>query len=696
MGGNASLAGQSIVLQRIPAYTSVAVNGGGTLTASPFNGTLGGIVAFVANGAVTISGAIAVDALGYRGGAAGTTTPGATTGGQGESFPGAGTRANTANGGGGGGSLSPNGWAGGGGGAGYGSAGTNGNDSQSVGGPGGARYGIAPLSKIYLGSGGGAGGSILILGDTLAIGNNLITATAGAGGTNDGAAGNRGPGAVGRIAVGYTTSLTGTANPGVSVIPQPPVANNDSYKIGSGVTLNVAPNGVLGNDSGAPTAAVLNTTTANGALTFNADGSFSYAPQPGFVGVDSFSYHATSDNGSSGTATVQISVFLAQAMIKQAAEPAGPNCANGGISVASGLDSGAGGGIPGDGILQDGEIASTAYICNGTPGTTGPGGTSGTNGLNALALSTLEAPGNNCAAGGERIDAGIDANADGTLQQSEISSTFYVRNGTQGDAGANGAAGTNGVNGSNSIVTLSDEPTGSNCAYGGKKVEAGVDLNNDATLTSDEVTSTAFICNGETGAAGKNGLAQVTPEPAGSHCKGGGQKIETGTDWNGNGTLEGAEITSTAYVCSGQDGSAALAGYNSLLSISDEAPGANCANGGKKVQSGWDKDGNGTLDASEVQNTAYICNGAAGSDGKSGSAGADGKRLNTGYDTNGNGTLDAAEILNTSYLCNATVASGSSGGGCTASPRGDRTTPATAGLLLAGLGALWVRRRRVA
>ncbi len=56
--------------------------------------------------------------------------------------------------------------------------------------------------------------------------------------------------------------------------------------------------------------------------------------------------------------------------------------------------------------------------------------------------------------------------------------------------------------------------------------------------------------------------------------------------------------------CGGDDGKN---GKTTLLQTSNEPPGANCLNGGTKVTSGIDADGNGTLDDSEVTSTSYIC-----------------------------------------------------------------------------------------
>ena len=67
--------------------------------------------------------------------------------------------------------------------------------------------------------------------------------------------------------------------------------------------------------------------------------------------------------------------------------------------------------------------------------------------------------------------------------------------GTQGVAGTNG---TNGTNGQNTLVNTTAEPTGTNCANGGTKVEYGLDANNNGTLEVGEVNAslTKYVCNG--------------------------------------------------------------------------------------------------------------------------------------------------------------------------------------------------------
>jgi hypothetical protein len=49
-------------------------------------------------------------------------------------------------------------------------------------------------------------------------------------------------------------------------------------------------------------------------------------------------------------------------------------------------------------------------------------------------------------------------------------------------------------------------------------------------------------------------LVNVVAEPAGKNCSDGGQAIETGNDTNGDGKLEASEVTNTSYVCNGTAG----------------------------------------------------------------------------------------------------------------------------------------------
>ena len=64
----------------------------------------------------------------------------------------------------------------------------------------------------------------------------------------------------------------------------------------------------------------------------------------------------------------------------------------------------------------------------------------------------------------------------------------------------------------------------------------------------------------------------------------------------------------------GDKGEAGTNGKTTLLKMAKEVAGSNCPNGGTRVEAGLDVNGNGILDASEVQGTLtkYICNGLNG------------------------------------------------------------------------------------
>ncbi|GAB3396492.1 hypothetical protein GCM10027568_30690 [Humibacter soli] len=69
----------------------------------------------------------------------------------------------------------------------------------------------------------------------------------------------------------------------------PATANADSYLISQGQSIKPKYS-ILDNDSGASATIVSHTNTAHGTLALNSDGTFSYTPQAGFVGSDSFTY----------------------------------------------------------------------------------------------------------------------------------------------------------------------------------------------------------------------------------------------------------------------------------------------------------------------------------------------------------------------------------------------------------------------
>ena len=85
----------------------------------------------------------------------------------------------------------------------------------------------------------------------------------------------------------------------------------------------------------------------------------------------------------------------------------------------------------------------------GPTGATGATGAAGSNGKNSLVKTTNEPAGATCISGGVKMEYGIDANSNGTLDLSEVNNTLtkYVCNGVVGSQGPQGPAGQNGATG---------------------------------------------------------------------------------------------------------------------------------------------------------------------------------------------------------------------------------------------------------
>ena len=219
-----------------------------------------------------------------------------------------------------------------------------------------------------------------------------------------------------------------------------------------------------------------------------------------------------------------------------------------------------------------------------------------------------------------------------------------------GSDGADGTSGADGTDGLNGLVSISDEPAGANCAEGGVRVDTGLDDDGDGVLDPEEIDATSYVCDGGDGG---ESLVTTTPEPAGANCANGGQRIDHGVDDDGDGVLDVEEIDGTTYVCNGDDGTD---GLDTLVSTTTEAPGANCANGGTRVDHGVDDDADGVLDAEEIDGTTYVCSGLDSlvvvTYTPAGGICVDGGiRVDHGVDDDGDGVLDAAEIDGTSYVC---------------------------------------------
>ncbi|HYH96592.1 adventurous gliding motility protein AgmC, partial [Hyalangium sp.] len=173
-----SYAGSVTQVIRVPEYTTVTINAGRSISPAPWNGSTGGVVAFLANGTFSNGGSVDARGQGFRGGQP-VDDPSGTTDctGVDEAAPGGGQkgegiavtrygvsvtgRGRGANGGGGGVCLKSGGGGGGNGGVGGqgGNTDLNLDGNRAVGGEGGAALTYPALSHLTLGGGGGAGHS---------------------------------------------------------------------------------------------------------------------------------------------------------------------------------------------------------------------------------------------------------------------------------------------------------------------------------------------------------------------------------------------------------------------------------------------------------------------------------------------------------------------------------------------------------
>ncbi|WP_230469822.1 tandem-95 repeat protein [Lujinxingia vulgaris] len=109
----------------------------------------------------------------------------------------------------------------------------------------------------------------------------------------------------------FQTFLCDEGSNGFCAARDAPMSAADAYEVDEDSLLEVAAPGVLENDNdpdGEAMSAVLVSGPANGQLTLNTDGSFTYTPDANFFGTDSFTYQANDGEFDSAPATVTITV----------------------------------------------------------------------------------------------------------------------------------------------------------------------------------------------------------------------------------------------------------------------------------------------------------------------------------------------------------------------------------------------------
>jgi VCBS repeat-containing protein len=111
--------------------------------------------------------------------------------------------------------------------------------------------------------------------------------------------------------VGHRETPPETPDATVTLLNNSPTAGGNLFDVDQKSTLTVAAPGLLDNDADADgdlLTAVKLSDPGHGQLTLNPDGSFTYTPEAGFRGVDSFTYKANDGHDDSSAATVTIYV----------------------------------------------------------------------------------------------------------------------------------------------------------------------------------------------------------------------------------------------------------------------------------------------------------------------------------------------------------------------------------------------------
>ena len=230
-----------------------------------------------------------------------------------------------------------------------------------------------------------------------------------------------------------------------------------------------------------------------------------------------------------------------------------------------------------------GPIGLTGAV--GATGAQGPIGLTGANGANgAIGPQGPQGPiGLTGAVGatGPQGPIGLTGAVGATGAQGPIGLTGAVgATGPQGPVGLTGATGATGLIG----ATGAQGPIGLTGAVGATGAQGPIGLTGATGpqgIQGDAGPTGATGPSGSNGNDGKNTLVKTTTELAGANCANGGTKIEVGLDANNNGILDTIEVNSsmTRFVCNGNlTSGSALTSLNYEISNSFNISGRNIPN----------------------------------------------------------------------------------------------------------------------
>ena len=117
-----------------------------------------------------------------------------------------------------------------------------------------------------------------------------------------------------------------------------------------------------------------------------------------------------------------------------------------------------------------------------------------------------------CPEGGSDILIGNDIDANGILDEDEVTSLTRICHGEEGLSGPQGAPGQSGETGLMSLLSTEIIPFGNaTCLYGGLRIATGIDSDQNNTLEDHEEASIDYVCNGQ---IGNNGISGVSGHSA--------------------------------------------------------------------------------------------------------------------------------------------------------------------------------------
>jgi len=202
------------------------------------------------------------------------------------------------------------------------------------------------------------------------------------------------------------------------------------------------------------------------------------------------------------------------------------------------------------------------------------------------------------------------------------------------------------------LTWLEPEPVGPHCAHGGHAVHTGLDLNGDGVLDGDEVTATTYACATATPGV----LVHLQALPPGGPCPLGGHLSRAGQDLNGNEVLEDDEVTREVYGCTERSSNPVVHRTTNRPLHIPTAP-LGCRWDYTLLEAGLDSNGNGVLDNDEVRAQQPVCVNPAQLvvtyvlEPASATCPEGGTRVQAGADVNGDGVLEEEELLVTTFVC---------------------------------------------